>query len=158
MNGSTSIAWTTALVFCLMLMSQGAKVSGIINSIMSQVIDLLFIYFIFIKPKRRVEFTKIECTNKYPKIVNVNCTLENFSELSADIELFEDISELRGNYTITVNHGNQTFPYVSQELDYCTVLLNVHKQPLVQMMVSEIRRVSNITLNCPFKKVSQAKE
>lgn len=90
----------------------------------------------------------------YPKIVKVNCTLENFSEISADIELFEDISELRGNYTILVNHGNYTFPYISQEIDYCTVLLNVHKQPLVQMMVSEIRRVSNLPLTCTGKKVS----
>lgn len=154
MNGSTSIAWTTALVFCFMLMSQGAKVSWIINIILSQLTDRFIFIFFFIKPKSRVEFTKIECTNMYPKIVKVNCTLENFSEISADIELFEDISELRGNYTLSVNHGNHTFPYVSQEIDYCTALLNVHKQPMVQMMVSEIRRASNISLNCPWKKVS----
>lgn len=106
------------------------------------------------KPKSRVEFTRIECTNLNPKIVKINCTLQNFSEISADIELLEDISELRGNYTIFVKHDNQTFPYVSQEIDYCTVLANVHKQPLIQMMVSEIRRVSNISMSCPGKKVS----
>lgn len=68
--------------------------------------------------------------------------------------LFEDIFATNGIFTLFIKHGNKSIKYDTQNIDYCTVLGNFHSQYMFQMLIAGVRRLSNIPLNCPFKKVN----
>lgn len=104
------------------------------------------------------EFTKVECISQLPEIVQINCTInrtfENISALYVEFILFQDIYAANGIFTLFFKHGNKSIKYDTQNIDYCSVLGNFHNQYFFRMFIAGVRRISNIPLKCPFKKVN----
>lgn len=111
----------------------------------------------FYQPKLIAYFTKLKCVNQWPELVKINChvnqTDKNISALYAETIFTEDIQNLNGTYTIAIERGGKFVTYTTLELNYCTALHLVHSQSLIQILFSEIRRVSNFPMDCPLKKV-----
>lgn len=113
---------------------------------------------ILLQLRNRVEFTKVECVTQLPEVLQVNCSINrtpnNVSALLVDFKLSQDVYSSNGIFSLFVKHGNNSIKYDTQNIDYCTVLANFHDQYLFQMITSGIRKISNIPLSCPFKKVN----
>lgn len=117
---------------------------------------------LLLQPRRRVEFTKVECVSLLPEFLQVNCsinrTLDYTSAIFVDFKLSQDVYNSNGVFSLFVKHGNNSFKYDTQNIDYCTFLANIHDQYLFQRIVSGIRKISNLPLSCPFNKVNYEHE
>ncbi|KAH8404828.1 hypothetical protein KR222_004931 [Zaprionus bogoriensis] len=105
----------------------------------------------------RAEFTKVECITQYPEIIRVNCTIgtqkyNNRSALYVEVILEEEVKSVNGIYIISFKHDNRFINYTAVELDYCESLHMLQNHPLLQLIVNNIRSVSNTPIQCPFKK------
>ncbi|KAH8273896.1 hypothetical protein KR044_002956, partial [Drosophila immigrans] len=103
-----------------------------------------------------IEFTKLECVNKWPEILQIKChinrTSKNISAVYGELIFSEEIKNMNGNYLLGVEYNNKFINYTSVDLDYCAALQMVHSQSLIQLVFVGMRRVSNFPLNCPLKK------
>lgn len=154
MNASFSFALSTTCVIGFVLISHGAKVLiEYTNTLIFEKSNLILLQL-----RNRVEFTKVECITQLPEILQVNCsinrTLNNVSALFVDFKLSQDVYSSNGTFSLFFKHGNNSIKYDTQNIDYCTVLANIQNQYLFQMIISGIRKISNIPLSCPFKKVN----
>ncbi|KAH8407769.1 hypothetical protein KR222_004619, partial [Zaprionus bogoriensis] len=104
----------------------------------------------------RADFTKFECINQLPEILHIDCNINRTTDfepgLFVNFQIVEDISNLNGNFNIFFKYDKKTIKYKTHEMDYCLTFANVHKDRILQVVTAGIRRNSNISLSCPFKK------
>lgn len=73
-----------------------------------------------------------------------------------DFKLSEDIPDANILFTLFIKHGKEYIKYVNQAMEYCVLTKNVEKQYLVQMIISGLRRNSNLAFSCPLRKVKHS--
>lgn len=151
--------WILVLLLYGILEIRGAPVSflGNLNCFFYQKnIEYLFFFKQII-----AEYSKVECINFVPSLVQLNCGVtwisKNKSALNMNFTFTEDVGDLYGEMNLVFQFGKHIVNYTSFEVDFCTILQSVHTTRLIQSIAVELRRVSNLPMKCPFKMVSLEK-
>ncbi|EDV94081.1 GH25133, partial [Drosophila grimshawi] len=103
------------------------------------------------------EFTKIECENQNPTIMQtlncqINKTASNLSSFHMKAVSAEDLTNLDGLYILAIKRGNSYFNHTSIKMNYCEALHKSYREFTIKMVFEGLRHVSNFPVDCPFKK------
>ncbi|XP_016997899.2 uncharacterized protein [Drosophila takahashii] len=100
--------------------------------------------------------TNVECLNYVPEILkNVSChlnqTAQSTSSLYIEFALAQDVRDVESIYILTMKRGSIMTNLTTMKLDLCQLLSSVESQFLLKMVTTQIRRIGNFPLECPFK-------
>ncbi|XP_037722314.1 LOW QUALITY PROTEIN: uncharacterized protein LOC119555158, partial [Drosophila subpulchrella] len=103
-----------------------------------------------------VGWFSVKCLNYVPEIIkNVTCHLNQISKTTSalyiEFSLDQDVRDVEGIYVLTMKRGSYLTNFTTLKLDYCQMLSSVESQFLLNMVTTQIRRIGNLPLECPFK-------
>ncbi|XP_052844961.1 uncharacterized protein LOC128257800 [Drosophila gunungcola] len=106
--------------------------------------------------KMEAHMTNIECTNYIPDIImNVSCILNRTAHktgsLNMEFAVSQDVIDVNGIYILTIKQGSYLTNFTAIKLELCQLLDSVESHFLLKMVTTEIRRIGNLPLECPFK-------
>ncbi|XP_017072066.1 uncharacterized protein LOC108108509 [Drosophila eugracilis] len=113
-----------------------------------------------VRAEMNAYMTKLECINYLPELItNVSCYLnktaaqtnKRTASLYIEFALTQDVRDVEGVYVLTMKRGSHLTNFTTLKLDYCHLLSSVESQFLLRMVTTQVRRVGNLPLECPFK-------
>ncbi|KAH8415109.1 hypothetical protein KR215_003651, partial [Drosophila sulfurigaster] len=118
--------------------------------------ELRKLLYISLQIKTIIEFTKFDCVNQWPEILQIQChinrTSKNISAIYAVAIFSEEIKNMDGRYIVGVEYNQKVFNYLTIDVDYCAALHMAYSQNWLQLVVVGLRSVANFPFNCPLKK------